>query len=154
MRHIKTSVLKFSTTMSGHSLTGVVTVDHSDEKRAQMGQKSSSLRNPGMWHINRSVLRCCWRLKYKNLTTIVNVDHSDEKRVQMGQKPSSLRNVGMWHITRLFYDALQGSMTHFLLQLPMLTIVTKKGASTSQNLATQEPRRLACRWDPNLFGSH
>ena len=99
-QHIKTSVLKSSTTVSGHTLTGVVIVDHSDEKRVHMGQKSSSLRNLDMWRITRSFLRFCSRFKYQNLITIVNVDHSDETRVQMGQKSSTLRNLGMWHITR------------------------------------------------------
>ena len=91
VQHIKISVSKSASTVNGHTLTGVVTavthsqqctVDHSDEKRVQMGQKSSSLRKLGKWRIIRSALRRFTTIIYVSLFKFVHIDQSDEKRCQ------------------------------------------------------------------------
>ena len=91
MWHINRSVLRCCWRLKYKNLTTIVNVDHSDEKRVQMGQKSSSLRNLGIWHIIRSALRCFTTINYVSLFKVVHVDQSDEKRCQ---NVSTLGNPG------------------------------------------------------------
>ena len=78
-------------------MTGVVTVAHSDEKRVQMGQKSSSLRNLGMWHIIRSA----WLL-----IGLCNCPpcHRSISYPIFTQSPKALSYIYHIRVTRLLYD--------------------------------------------------